>query len=54
MPHLGYSRRVKIRELIFAGMAELADAYGSGFYTIFDELANRRNIPKILALSAEK
>ena len=37
-----------------AGMAELADALDSGFYTILDEFPNRRNIPKRLAFSAEK
>ncbi len=28
--------------------------FDSGFYTIFDEFPNRRNIPKRLAFSAEK
>ena len=52
---LGCRNRVKfVRRLIFAGMAELADALDSGFYTIFDEFPICRNIPKRLAFSAEK
>jgi len=49
-----YNINVVTQEDIYAGMAELADALDSGFYTIFDEFPNRRNIPKRLAFSAEK
>ena len=38
----------------YAGMAELADALDSGFYTRYDEFPICRNIPKRLAFSAEK